>query len=175
MAELEIHHESEHKIDPAGQRVGVLAALLAVMLAIVTIASHRTHTAGIMHKSEANDQWSYYQATRVKSHNLELGKSLVALVGAKGEVADKFLADNAAQTKKYEQRGEEIQEKAKEADAAAEEDEHKALRFDVGEGLLEIALVLSSLYFISHKKMFPVLGCIAGVAGVAIAVSGLLV
>ena len=44
----------------------------------------------------------------------------------------------------------------------------------LGEGLLEIALVLSSLYFISRKKMFPVIGVVAGIAGVAIAVTGLL-
>ena len=50
MPELEIHHESEHAIDPMGQRVGVLAAILAVALAIVSIQSHRTHTAAIMHK-----------------------------------------------------------------------------------------------------------------------------
>ena len=44
-----------------GQKVGILAAVLAVALAIVTIASHRTHTAAIMHKSTANDEWSHYQ------------------------------------------------------------------------------------------------------------------
>ena len=77
MAELEIHHESEHAIDPMGQRVGVLAALLAVVLAIVSIASHRTHTEAIMQKSSANDAWAHYQSTRVKFHNLELGESLV--------------------------------------------------------------------------------------------------
>ena len=65
MAELEIHHEGGHIADPMGQRVGILASLLAVLLAIVTIASHRTHTAAIMHKSGANDAWSHYQATRV--------------------------------------------------------------------------------------------------------------
>ena len=42
------------------------------------------------------------------------------------------------------------------------------------EGLLEIALVLSSLYFISRKKMFPVIGVLAGIAGAAIAITGLL-
>jgi hypothetical protein len=44
----------------------------------------------------------------------------------------------------------------------------------VGEGLLEIGLVLSSLYFISRKGMFPVLGGIAGLVGVAIAITGFL-
>src|ERR1051325_3098920 len=86
MSELEIHHET-HVSDATGQKVGILDAMLAVALAIVTIASHRTHTAAIMHKSTANDEWSHYQATRVKYHNLELGENLLAVFGAKGPAA----------------------------------------------------------------------------------------
>jgi hypothetical protein len=48
------------------------------------------------------------------------------------------------------------------------------LRFDFGEGLLEIALVLSSLYFISRKMLFPVIGIVAGIAGAVMAASALL-
>ena len=175
MAELEIHHETEegHK-DPTGRKVGIMASVLAVLLAIVTIASHRTHTAAIIHKSGSNDQWAYYQATRVKLHGTELGENLVKLFGTKIEGADKTLADYAAQKKKYEEQSKSIQEDAKAADESAEADEKRALRYDVGEGLLEIGLVLSSLYFISRKNMFPVLGAIAGVAGTAIAVTGLM-
>src|SRR5579864_1403497 len=99
MAELEIHHEAQHKIDPAGQRVGVLAALLAVALAIVSIASHRTHTAAIIHKSAANDSWQRYQSTRVKIHTLELGESLVQLSGAESSRVKQTLADFAGQKK----------------------------------------------------------------------------
>ena len=174
MAELEIHHEVEHESDPTGHTVGILASVLAVVLAVVTIASHRTHTAAIMHKSTANDQWSYYQATRVKSHNLELGENLITAMGAKGEAADKMLADYAKQKKDYEQRSADIQKKAEGLDEAAEADENRALRYDVGEGLLEIGLVLSSLYFIARKKMFPVMGVIAGAGGILIAASGVL-
>jgi hypothetical protein len=174
MAELEIHHEIEHESDPTGRTVGALAAVLAVALAVVSIASHRTHTAAIIHKSTANDQWSYYQATRVKSHNLELGENLVRIFGAKGASADKMLADYAAQEKDYARRGDEIQKKAQGFDALAESDENRALRYDVGEGLLEIGVVLSSLYFISKKKMFPVMGVIGGLAGILIAASGML-
>ena len=172
MAELEIHHEVEHEADPMGRTVGVLAAVLAVFLAIVTIASHRTHTAAIMHKSTANDEWSHYQATRVKYHNLELGESLLNVFGAKGAAADKMLADYAAQKKDYAQRADEIQKKAEDFDARAETDERRAFRYDVGEGLLEIGLVLSSLFFISKRKMFPVLGVTAGILGILMAASG---
>src|ERR1019366_8590366 len=101
MPELEIHHETEHENDPIGKRVGVLAAVLAVALAIVTIASHRTHTAAIMHKSGANDAWSHYQSTRVKFHNLELGESLVEVLGSKGEAAEKALVSYAEQKVDY--------------------------------------------------------------------------
>jgi len=66
MAELEIHHESEGEHDPRGQQVGVLAAVLAVLLAIVTILSHRAHTEGVLLKTEANDTWAFYQAKRIK-------------------------------------------------------------------------------------------------------------
>lgn len=174
MAELEIHHEHPHDADPLGRKIGVMAAILAVLLAVVTIASHRTHTAAIIHKSGSNDEWAYYQATRVKLHTTELGESMVHMLGGKVEDADKMLAEFAVQKKKYEEQSKKIQDEAKGADEAAEADEHRALRYDVGEGLLEIGLVLSSLYFISRKGMFPVLGLIAGVAGAGIAITALL-
>jgi len=173
MPELEIHHESEHAIDPMGQRVGVLAAILAVALAVVTIASHRAHTAAIIHKSEANDSWQRYQSTRVKVYTLDAGEGLLAAIGTK-EAAQKVLADFNGKKKDEEAKGKKIQAEAKESDEQAEADERRGLRYDIGEGLLEIGLVLSSLYFISRKKMFPVLGVIAGVAGIVIAASGLI-
>src|SRR6516162_7080397 len=102
MAELEIHHETEHEKDPLGQKVGVMASILAVLLAIVTIASHREHTAAIIHKSESNDKWSEYQAARVKLHTTELGENMVHLFGLKAEGAAKMLTEYAGQAKKYE-------------------------------------------------------------------------
>ena len=76
MSELEIHHEVE-AADPLGKKIGVLAAVLAVFLGIVTIASHRAHTNAVLLKSEANDRWSLYQSKRIKFHSLELGIDLL--------------------------------------------------------------------------------------------------
>jgi hypothetical protein len=173
MAELEIHHEGGHS-DPAGKRVGIQAAVLAVFLAVVTIMSHRTHTAAIIHKSTSNDQWAYYQATRIKLHNSELGMNMVKVLGAKGEAEEKLAADYEKQSKKYDEQSKDNLEKAKSADEAAEKDEERALRYDIGEGLLEIGLVLSSLYFIARKDMFPVVGAIAAGLGIISAALGLM-
>jgi len=175
MPELEINHEAGHAIDPMGQRVGVMAALLAVALAIVSISSHRTHTEAIIQKSNSNDKWAQYQAGRVKYHSLELGENLVDVIGATGARTDRMLADYKRQKAKYEKEGKEIMDEARRADEAAETAERRGLRFDFGEGLLEIALVVTSLYFISHKNMFPVIGVIAGIAGAGLAIAGLFV
>jgi hypothetical protein len=172
MAELEIHHEG-HEPDGRGQLVGILAAVLAVCLAIVTIASHRTHTEAIIKKSEANDQWGYYQATRLKLHNLELGERLTKVLGAANAVTQASLAEYGPEKKKYEAQGKDLQAKAQQKTDESEAAERRALHYDLGEGLLEIALVLSSLYFISRKMLFPIIGVIAGLAGVVAALTGL--
>jgi hypothetical protein len=175
MAELEIHHEHEHgEEDPLGRTVGITAAVLAVLLAIVTILSHRAHTEGVLKKTDANDQWSYYQASRIKYHNLELGEDLLNAMANKTPEAEKMLARYAKDKVEYTKKGKEIQEKAKGLEEDTEAIENRALRFDLGEGLLEIGLILTSLYFISKSKLFPVVGGIASVAGIGVAVSGLL-
>src|SRR5690242_4137463 len=165
MAELEIHHEHETEKDPVGKKVGVLAAVLAVFLAIVTIASHRAHTAAILSKTNANDQWNLYQANRLKAHSLEVAQDLIAIIG-KGEGAgERKIEEYKKGIEKYEDKANETMEAAKKFEEETEHVEHKALYFDMGEGLLEIALVLSSLYFIARKMLFPVVGVIAGLGG----------
>jgi ribosome-binding ATPase YchF (GTP1/OBG family) len=174
MAELEIHTEHEVEKDPVGKKVGVLAAVLAVFLAIVTISSHRAHTAAILSKTNANDQWNLYQANRLKAHNLEVGQDIIALL-TKGEGAGaKKLEEYKKGIEKYEEKGKETMEAAKKYEEETERAEHKALYFDMGEGLLEIALVLSSLYFIARRMLFPVVGVIAGLSGIGVAAFGFL-
>ena len=43
--------------------------------------------------------------------------------------------------------------------------EDQALRYDLGEGMLEIGVVMASLYFIARKKLFPVVSLIFGRSG----------
>src|SRR5579872_7493792 len=125
MAELEIHHEGE-KHDPMGQKIGVLAAVLAVLLAVVTITSHRTHTEAIIARSAENDAWAHYQSTRLKFHSLELGEDLIStLAPIKG--AEK-IAEYRKAKKKYEEQGKEVMKEAQEKEAETRAAEVHALR-----------------------------------------------
>ena len=45
----------------------------------------------------------------------------------------------------------------------------------IGEGFLEIALVVSSLFFISGRELFPIIGATAGILGTVVAVTGLMI
>lgn len=174
MAELEIHHEQEGEAkDPLGQKIGIVASLLAVCLAIVTIASHRAHTAGVLTKADENDQWSLYQAKKIKLHNLELGVDLSAMIGAKDEGTAKTVARFKKEIGRYTKESDDVQSEANGMEVKVKKLEDRALRYDVGEGLIEIGLVLSSLYFISKKTYFPLIGVIAGVLGIAISLMGL--
>lgn len=173
MAELEIHHEHHDAGgDPMGKAVGILASVLAVLLAVVTIVSHRAHTDAVLAKSDANDKWSYYQSKRIKFHSLELGEDIVNALPTKGPDADKMLARYAKEKQRYAKDSAAAQEDATREDKEAAHIEDKALRYDFGEGLLEIGLVLTSLYFISRSKLFPVIGVISAVGGVAMAILG---
>ena len=172
MAELEIHHEVEHH-DDLGRKVGVLASLVAVLLAVVTILSHRAHTEAVLLKADTNDKWSYYQSKRIKFHNLELGEDIMRALPVKTPEAEKSLERYAEEKKKYTAESKKAEEEARETGKESAHVETRALRFDFGEGLLEIGLVLTSLYFIAKKKLFPVLGLTAAVAGTLIAASGL--
>ena len=171
MSELEIHHEVE-AADPLSKRIGVLAAVLAVCLGIVTIVSHRAHTNAVLLKSEANDRWSLYQSKRIKFHSLELGVDLLKALPGRTPESEQTLTRYESEKKRYTKDSEATQEQAKETDREAALVESRALRFDFGEGLLEIGLVLTSLYFISHSKLFPVVGLISAATGLVIAASG---
>jgi hypothetical protein len=171
MAELEIHHE-EGKEDPRGQKIGILAAMIAVALAMVTISSHRAHTEAVLLKASTNDRWSFYQSKRIKLHSLELSADLISVLGPKDEATHEKIEAFHKEAARYEHDSKEVSDEAREKEKEAALIEHKALRYDFGEGLLEIGLVLTSLYFISKKMLFPAIGILAALMGIAAAVNG---
>ena len=173
MSEIEIKTEGGES-DPLGQKVGVLAAVLAVCLAVVSIQSHRAHTTAVVERSEANDKWSQYQSNRIKFHSLELGVDLLNGLGLDKPGAEKIIARYETQEKKYEEESKKVKDEATEKEEETRHTEDRALRYDLGEGMLEIGVVMASLYFISRKKLFPVISLIFGVSGIVVAITGVL-
>ena len=175
MAEIEIHHEHGHEADKFGRSIGVLVGVIGILLAGVTIASHREHTAAVIHKTEANDQWSYYQAKKIRGEVLGVGADMVTVLG-KSSPESKAEAAKLSATRDHEsQEADAIKQDAEDKEAESLRAESRALRFDLGEGLLELGLVLCSLYFLSRKKSFPAFGIAAAILGVVLGASGFLI
>jgi hypothetical protein len=172
MPEIEV--TPEHSADPNTRRVGILVGVVGVLLSVVTIASHRAHTQAVIHRTEANDEWAYYQAKKNREYTSEVTISLLQALGPDlAKTAAPVQKLNSARDK-YAADAEKIQEDAKRRDEETRIEERRALRFDIGEGLLELGLVLCSLYFLARKGFFPVFGILAGTAGTLLGIWGFL-
>jgi hypothetical protein len=172
MPEIEV--TPEHAADPNTRRVGILVGVVGILLSVVTIASHRAHTKAVIFRTESNDQWSYYQAKKIRENTEEVALTLMQALGsdpAKTDAPAHKLEDARA---KYSSDAEKIQHDARATDEKTENEERRALRFDIGEGLLELGLVLCSLYFLARKIFFPVFGILSSIAGTAMGVAGFL-
>jgi len=169
-AELEPHHAA----DPDTRRVGILVGVVGILLSVITIASHRAHTQAVIHRTESNDQWNYYQAKKIRENTVDAALTLIQTLGtdpAKIEAAARKLEAAGA---KYAADAEKIQDEARAKDEETNTEERRALRFDIGEGLLELGLVLCSLFFLARKAFFPVFGILSSIAGAAMGVAGFL-
>jgi len=175
MAEVEIHTGHEHSNDEFGRRVGVIVGVIGIILAVVTISSHRAHTAAVIARTEANDQWAFYQSKKLRQHLAEIGASLASALSSDPAKVQGLVDKLGKDRERYAHDTEEIEKDAhaKEDDSAHEE--RRALRLDMGEGFLELGLVLSSLYFLSKRRFFPVIGGIAAIIGTVLGVDGFIV
>jgi hypothetical protein len=172
MPEIEV--TPEHAADPDTRRVGILVGIVGIFLSVVTIASHRAHTQAVIHRTESNDQWAFYQAKKIREYSSDVALTVLQTLGsdpAKAAPAEQKLS---SARDKYAADAAKIQDDAHAKDDESQVEERRALRYDIGEGLLELGLVLCSLYFLARKSLFPVFGIIASIAGVAMGVSGFL-
>lgn len=172
MTEIEV--KPEHADDPNTRRVGILVGVVGILLSVVTIASHRAHTNAVIHRTESNDQWSYYQAKKIRESTVEVAITVLQTLAPDPAKIEGSVHKLETARLKYEDDGKAIQQEAVAKDKETETEEKRALRFDIGEGLLELGLVLCSLYFLARKSFFPVFGVLASLAGTGMGIAGFL-
>ena len=170
MTEIEV--KPEHAADPNTRRVGILVGVVGILLSVVTIASHRAHTEAVIHRTESNDQWAFYQAKKISENTSDVALTLLQTLEPDQPKAEAALHKLEAARDKYSDEAKDIMKEAQAKDIEQKIEERRALRFDIGEGLLELGLVLCSLYFLARKTFFPALGIVASIAGTALGIWG---
>ena len=175
LTELEEHaeHAREH---PDLAPVTLTMAVLAVLVATVSLLGHRTHTEEIILQNKVTDQWAYYQAKNIRRHTDELFADLTTVIASKDAGSAAKLHDKyRAEADHYKDEQKELDTKARELEKDAELTRRKADRFDLGEVFLEIALVVTSITLLSGHRIFWHLGLLMATAGILVAASAWIV
>lgn len=155
--------------------VSFTMSILAVLVAVAALLSHRAHTEEVLLQNKATDQWAYYQAKNIRRHTLEQFDELLKVVGVKDPAGtEALIKKNEAAIQKSEGDQEKIQEDAKHLEERVELFENRADRYDLGETFLEVGLVICSITLLTKRRHFWVAGIIFGVAGIVFTTMGVL-
>ncbi|MGD0417192.1 MAG: DUF4337 domain-containing protein [Terriglobales bacterium] len=169
----ELHENAAHAREhPDLAPITLTMAVLAVLVATVSLLGHRTHTEEIILQNKVTDQWAYYQAKNIRLHTDELFADLAGVVASKdAEGAAKLQEKVRAEAERYKGDKKELEAAAHETEREFTLTHRKADRFDLGEVFLEIALVITSITLLSGRRIFWHFGLFMAAAGVLVAAS----
>jgi len=154
--EHEVEHQAQSGDDFAG-RIAVTTAILATVGALISYQGGATQNDALLFKNEAaikkteaSDQWNFYQAKSNKQNLAELGATLTT-----GEAADRYRSE----AKRYSDEKKEIQKKAEELERAgvqaneqSESSMHVHHRWAQSVTLIQVAIALAAITLLTRKK-----------------------
>lgn len=183
--EYEVHGPHHHALEHAGAhggdsfagRIAVMTAVLATVGALFSYQGGSTEGLALFYKNEAAikkteaaNQWAYYQAKGEKQNLAELG---AALGGTEAAAHARFVAD----IQKYQQQKEAIRAKAEalekdvdKANAQSETQLHRHHRWAQATTLVQIAISLAAITLLTRKKWLQGLAYGVAAAGVGVGV-----
>ncbi len=168
-AEEATHHRS---LAP----VTVTMAILAVLVAAAGLMGHRAHTEEVLNQNRATDQWTYYQAKEIRLRSYELFLDQLSIFPvASGADAATLKQKYANEVQRYRGEQQKIETDAQNFEKEVALEARRANRFDLGEVMLEAALVICSITLLTKNRLFWLLGSLLGVLGVAVGVAGFFV
>ncbi len=169
----ESHHGSEDH--PLVLPVSLTISIMAVLLAGASLLGHRAHTEGLSLETEAASRWTQYQAKSVRLHEAQGFSDVVRLVAPLNkELGEELKEKYAKEVEHYEGDKVDVSKEAKNLEEERDLTVRQADRFDGGEGLLEIGLVICSIALLTKRKGFWFGGMLIGALGVALAASAFL-
>ncbi len=173
----EMHEQAEEaRHNPSLKPVSLTMAVFAVLLAIVSLLGHRSHTEEVLAQAKASDQWAFYQAKNIRRHNYEIFADLMSIMASKDAAkAEQAQEKYTHQAERYRDEQKEIETEARKLEQEVALAGHKANRFNLGEVFLEIALVVTSITLLTTRRSYWMMGMVFAAIGVAVAATGFLV
>lgn len=169
----EAHHGEDH---PLVLPVSITVSIMAVLLATVSLMSHRAHTESLRYETRAASRWTQYQAKSIRLHEAHGFSDVISIVAPLNkEVGDKLQQKYAYEVEHYESDKEDVATEAKKLEDERDSAARGADRFDGGAELLAIGLVICSITLLTKRKAFWFGGMLIGAAGLVLALTGLFI
>ena len=163
-SEFHVHGPHDHEVEHAAHsgdsfagRIAVMTAIFATLGAMFGYMGGATQNEALLFKNEAaikrteaSDQWNFYQAKSSKQNLAELGATL-----ASGAEAERYKAD----VERYKKEKAEIEPKARElekatgvAETRSEEAMHVHHRWAQATTLIQIAIALAAITLLTRNN-----------------------
>ena len=156
--------------------ISLAISIVAVLVAMVSVLGHRSHTEAVLSQAKASDMWNEYQAKKIRSDQVGVAIDMLSLQpNSNAEAVEKRLSDYRSHQEKWKDDLAEEEKKAREFEVDVEKAEAKAVRFDWGEALLQIGVVMCSITLFTRRRLYFVIGLSLAVAGVLCAAAALFV
>ena len=169
-------HEVEHAAhsrDAFSARIAVMTAILATIGAMFGYMVGATQNDALLFKNdsairrtEASDQWNFYQAKSSKQNLAELGAAL-----ASGETSARFKAEAERYGREKQEimvQAQALEKRAEELEARSEASMHVHHRWAQGMTLVQIAIALAAITLLTRSRPLQYVSYAAGVAALAI-------
>ena len=166
----ELKEHVEHAREPFDKIVAGTMAIIAALLAIVSVAGQHYNTEQLLMQEQASDEWSYFQAKDIRHYVAEATKDLLGQTHAGDVLVSRYQKDSV----RYKNDQASISEKAKKLEEERNVSGEKAHKFHYGEVFLEIAIVLLSLSIMTKWKPLALIGAVSALVGVVWASGGFL-
>ena len=168
----ELHEHAEHTHEhPQLVPVSFTISVLAVLVAVVTLVGHRAHTEEVVTEIKAADTWAEYQAKNIRYHNYSSLADVVSILPGANEKSVKVQEHFRQESERYNHEKDELQTEARKLESEVVTERRKANRYDFGEAMLEMALVLASITLLTRRRPFWYIGTVFGVVGLIVALS----
>ncbi len=180
-----VHGAHEHEVEHHAQRNGLAAyvaiftAILASIGAVVSYQGGATQNEAILFKNEAvlkktqaSDQWNFYQAKSSKGHLMELAAELAPL--EKREYYKNQLEKYEKEKKEIKLKAEELEAESAQANIQSEHVMSPHHKLAQAMTLIQIAISLASITVLTQKKWLFSLAALAAAGGIIMWGSALL-
>lgn len=166
----ELKEHAEHAREPFDKIVAGTMAIIAALLAIVSVAGQHYNTEQLLMQEQASDQWAYWQAKDIRRYVADATKDLMTQSRAPANAISRYEKDS----NRYRNDQTNISKKAEKLEEERNVSAVKAHKFHYGEVFLEIAIVLLSLSILTKRKLLAFIGITSALVGAAWASTGLL-